>query len=212
MTLTLIPKTFRVEWAYLPLLDRHHDVSPKLLENRLASDADFFCEVIRLVYRSRKEGKPKNELSPEEKAIAANASRLLHEWRTPPGMQPDGVFLEKQFTHWLEDVKGACAESGHVEVALTHVGQVLIYCPPDSEGLWIDQTVADALNAKDAEEMRTGFRLELLNSRGVHWVDPTGKPERELAEQYKQRAEAVENAGYHRFAATLPEFGRRVRT
>ena len=29
-----------------------------------------------------------------------------------------------------------------------------------------------------------------------HWVDPTGKPEQELAEQYRQKAEDIENAGY----------------
>jgi len=33
---------FRVEWAYLPLLDRHHGATPKLLENRLASDSSLF--------------------------------------------------------------------------------------------------------------------------------------------------------------------------
>ncbi len=193
---------FRVEWAYLPLLDRHHDVSPKLLENRLADPA-FFCEVIRLIYRSKKEDKSGKEPNEQEKNIATNAWRLLHEWRTPPGMQPDGVFSSEQFTEWLEYIKESCAESGHLEVALTHVGQVLIYCPPNPQGLWIDQTIADALNAKDAEEMRNGFRLELINSRGVHWVDPTGKPERELAERYRQKAEEVENAGYQRFATTL---------
>lgn len=49
---------FKVEWAYLPLLDRHSGAAPKLLENRLANDPDFFCEVIRLIYRSKKEAKP----------------------------------------------------------------------------------------------------------------------------------------------------------
>ena len=34
-------------------------------------------------------------------------------------------------------------------------------------------------------------------------VDPTGKPERELAEQWRKKAEDVENAGYQRFATTL---------
>ena len=36
-----------------------------------------------------------------------------------------------------------------------------------------------------------------------HWVDPTGKPERELAEQFRRKAEEVENAGFQRFAVTL---------
>ena len=46
---------FRVEWAYLQLLNRHSGASPKLLERQLATEPKFFCEMIRLVYRSKKE-------------------------------------------------------------------------------------------------------------------------------------------------------------
>jgi hypothetical protein len=53
--------------------------------------------------------------------------------------------------------------------------------------------------------MRSGFRTEVFNSRGVHWVDPTGKPERDLAAQWREKADAVENSGFARFAATLRE-------
>ena len=90
-------------------------------------------------------------------------------------------------------------------MALTHVGHVLVYCPADPDGLWIDRAAAEALNGKDAEEMRIGFHLEIVNSRGAHWVDPTGTPERELAAKYRQQAEDVENAGYQRLAATLKD-------
>ena len=45
---------FHIEWAYLPLLDRDRGSAPKLLESRLASDPELFCEVIRLIYRSKK--------------------------------------------------------------------------------------------------------------------------------------------------------------
>ena len=88
---------------------------------------------------------------------------------------------------------------------MTKVGHVLMNVPPDADGLWIHRSAAAALNAKDAEDMRNGFRTELFNSRGVHWVDPTGKPERELADKYRAQAETVEDAGYHRFASTLRE-------
>ena len=37
-----------------PLLDHHQGAAPKLLENRVASNPEFFCEVIRLIYRSKK--------------------------------------------------------------------------------------------------------------------------------------------------------------
>ncbi len=194
---------FHVEWAYLPLLDRHHGASPKLLESRLASNPEFFCEVIRLIYRSKKTAKSSKEPSGQAKAIATNAWRLLYEWRTPPGTQSDGSFSQKQLKKWLEHTKKECADSGHLEVALTHIGQVLFYCPSDPDGLWINRSVAEALNDKDAAEMRRGFSMEAFNSRGVYTVDPTGKPEREFAEQYRQKAEDVENAGYQRLAATL---------
>lgn len=194
---------FRVEWAYLPLLDRYSGASPKLLEARLAADPDFFCTVIRAIYRSNNEEEAEHEPTDSEKAVGENAWRLLHEWRTPPGVQTDGSLSEKDFSSWLAHVKEACAASGHLEVALTHIGQVLFHCLADPEGLWIDRTAADALNAADADDMRRGFGTEAYNSRGVHWVDPTGAPELELAEDYRQKADEVENAGYQRFAATL---------
>jgi len=193
----------RIEWAYLPLLDGHRGASPKTLENRLASEPAFFCEAIRLVYRSKKEPKSEKKRSEQDTTMATNAYRLLNEWRTPPGTQPNGNFSEENFKQWLESVKANCIESGHIEVALTHVGHVLVYCPPAADGLWINRTVAEALNSKDAGVMRNGFNTEIFNSRGVHTVDPTGKPELELSQKYKKQAEDVETAGYQRLASTL---------
>ncbi len=194
---------FKVEWAYLPLLDRDRGAAPKLLERRLASDPEFFCEVIRLIYRSRKEDQPPKEPTEETKAIATNAWRLLHEWKTPPGTQEDETFSAEHFNDWLQRVRTLCTESGHLEVTLINIGEVLIHAPSDPDGLWIHRAVAIALNDRDAEDMRNGFRTGMYNSRGVHTVDPTGKPERELAEQFRRKAEEVENAGFQRFAVIL---------
>ncbi len=194
---------FRVEWAYLPFLDGHYEATPKSLENRLANDPEFFCKLIRLIYRSKNSNIATNNPSEKTQAIATNAYQLLDEWRTLPGMQEDGSLNDFHFSTWLYRVKEICMESGHLEVAFIHIGQVLIHCPPDTNGLWINQTVADALNARDAEDMRDGFHTGIYNSLGARFVDPTGKPELELAEQYRQKAEQVENAGYQRFAVTL---------
>ncbi len=198
---------FQIEWAYLNLLDEHYhrDASPQTLENRLASDPEFFCKVIRLRYRSKKETESAKEFSEQDKAVAENAYTLFDKWKIPPGKQPDGQFLPEQFKQWLKRTKEACDESGHLDVALMHIGKVLIHAPPDPEGLWIHRTIASALNARDAEQLRNSFRTGIFNSRGIHVIDPTGKPERELVEKYKQKAEEVENAGYHRLAVTLRE-------
>ncbi len=108
------------------------------MENRLAYDPAFFSKVIRIIYRSKKDDGSEKTPGKEDRSIATNAWRLIHDWRTPPGTQSDGSFSPEQFTRWLEHTKGTCAESGHLEVALTHVGQVLFYCPSEPHGLWID--------------------------------------------------------------------------
>ena len=193
-----------VEWAYLQGLGReYHNVTPKILEQKLASDPKFFCEILRLIYRSKKIPKSDEAPTEQKKQVASNAYRLLSEWQTPPGLGADGSFDADHFKQWLKIIKEECEESGHIEVALTQVGAVLLYSPPDISGLWINKAVAEELNKSDAEDMRNGFRTEIYNSRGVHWVDPTGKPELELAAKYKKQADDVENAGYQRLADTL---------
>ena len=104
---------------------------------------------------------------------------------------------------WLEAVRTECVETGHIEVAMLTVGHVLIHTPADPSGLWIHRTAAGALNEKCATDMRDGYRTELFNSRGVHWVDPSGHSEMELAAKYRAQAEAIEGAGFFRLANTL---------
>ena len=195
---------FRVEWAYLPLLDRHRSASPKLLERRLANEPGFFCEVIRLVFRSKRTERPAEEPTEQAKNIATNAYRLLTEWRTPPGCREDGGYDSAALAVWLDAVKKECVNTGHLEVAMMIVGHALIHTPSDPDGLWIHRSAAAALNAKDAGDMRDGFRTELFNSRGVHGFT-AGHEERELAAKYRTQADAVETARYHRLATTLRE-------
>lgn len=199
---------FQIEWAYLPLLDEDRGAWPRLLWRRLANNPSFFCEMIRLVFRPRKEERPIEELSDDQKNIASNAYHLLSEWKSPPGCRDDGSYNGEALASWLDAVQKECTETGHLEVAMTMVGHALIYTPPDPDGLWIHRSAAAALNAKDAGNMLDGFQAELSNSRGVHWIDPTGKPERELAEKYRGQAETLEIAGYHRLATVLRDLAQ----
>ncbi len=197
---------FKVEWAYLSLLvSPGRDARPIFLETRLATQPDFFCEIIRLTYRSKNEEVTDVELDEQNEAVATHAWRLLREWKKPPGLQQDGSFSLQAFRDWIEKTKEQCTESGHLEVAMLKVGEVLFYCPAEPQGLWIVNAAANALNDREADEMRRGFRTEAYNSRGVHSVDPTGANEHALAEKWRQKAEAVEDTGFARFAASLRE-------
>ena len=194
----------QIEWAYLPLLDHRQGAYPKLLEEQLAGDPPFFCEVIRAVFRSKTDKPPAEGSTERQKKMARHAYQLLHRWTIPPGTQKDGSFDGEVFDTWLGCVKAECAASGHLKIAMTMVGHVLIHTPKDPSGLWIHRSVAVALNAKDAKDMRDGFTMALFNSRGVHGFT-AGREEQQLAENYKKQADEVETHGYHRLANSLRE-------
>jgi hypothetical protein len=197
----------QVEWIYLPLLAGHNGVFPVSLERRLAADPGFFCEVIRLVFRSRGEEQRSKPATEDERNKATNAYQLLSKWKIPPGGLSDTGFDASAFAAWLDAVKAESKATGHFEVSMTMVGHVLTYAPADPDGLWIDRSVATALSAKDSEEMRQGFRTQLFNSRGVHGFT-SGGAELAIALNYRSQAEAVEVAGFHRLATTIRELAQ----
>jgi hypothetical protein len=192
-----------VEWAYLRLLDHGRDTRPKILERRMANEPDFYLEVIRLVFRSKNDDQQvRTEATEGEKAIASNAYRLLNRWQRPPGLADDGHFDPKCLNGWLDEVKRKSTASGHFDISMSVLGQVMTHAPADPGGLWIHQAAAAALNGRDVEAMRDGFRTQLFNSRGV--FSPTGGAgERALAAKYKERAAQVDEAGFTRLATTL---------
>lgn len=194
-------KLFQVEWAYVALLDQYGDGSPITLENRLASDPNFFCELIQLVFRA--EGaEPEEESSEQHRNIATNAYRLLSAWSVIPGARHDAEFNQEAFTEWLSTVENVVKASGHYDVAMIQLGDVLVNSP-EGNGLFIHPVIAEAMNNKERSSLRAGYRTGVRNARGVYTVDPEAKPERELAEKYRGQAEEIENAGYHRLATTL---------
>jgi hypothetical protein len=197
---------FRIEWNFLPWLDRFSSGSPVTLEKGLASDPTFFAEVIALVFRSRHDSDNDDEEPDEQKKhLAKNAYKLLTEWKRCPGLQDDGSFSAPAFDAWLNEARRMTEESGHAEVAQIQIGHVLTCAPPAPDGLWIHNAVAEALNFRDTGEMRSGFTTQLFNDRGVHGFTH-GQEERKLASEYRQKAEALDSRGYTRFATAMREF------
>lgn len=194
-------KLFRVEWMYVALFNHNEEAFPVTLERKLASAPEFFCELVRAIYAPENMD-VKAEPTLEDQNIASNAYRLLSDWRVVPGTLDSGVFDSKVFSDWVEAVDALTQETGHFDVAMSTFGNVLIHAPAGSD-LWIDHTIARLLNERGRESLRDGYAMATFNSRGVHWVDPEGKPERELATQFRQKAEQAELSGYHRFATAL---------
>ncbi len=198
-------KLYQIEWIYLELLDHYLGLAPVALEERLTTDPRFFCEVIRIVFRSEKQGNDVEEITEQRKQIATRAYDLLRNWQTPPGTKHDGSFDDSVLRTWIAEVKQSCEHSGHLKIALDQIGKVFAHYRPDPDGLWIHKSIAEMLNERDSDEMRSAFNVERFNMRGTFtWT--AGEDEKKYAADYRQKADAVEKEGYFRFAASLREF------
>ena len=193
----------RVEWAYLSMLTGIGQLSARGLNKGLALSPEFFCKTISRICQPENAKGPKPELTEREHRVATNAYLLIDEWGTPPGTMLDGSFSQSDFTNWLSEAKERLAASGRTKVGLDYIGRVLFHCPADSKGLWIDEVVASALNEVDAEELRIGFYAAASSSRGARILDLSGNEDRELANQWREKAKLLENAGLQRFARTI---------
>jgi len=193
---------FNVEWFYVPLLDDLHGHHPVLLQKKLAQEPEFFCQLMQLIYKPTSADESYPEPDQEQRNLATNAWQLMRVWTVPPG-QANGVFDENVFRLWVKEVKEISAQNDRLDMSMQEMGKVFYYYSQKEEGLWLPDAVAEVLDGKDAEHIRIGYIQEIYNSRGVHWVDPEGKPELELAKKWANRAEIAEQEGYPRFAAKL---------
>lgn len=127
---------------------------------------------------------------------------LLFQFKVIPGIDWNGNFDAKRFDYWMKTVKTWSRDNDRYEVAMHTVGSGLSYAELDEDKL--PQTaVIEELNRVENEELRRGYYLGIINQRGVHWIDPEGKPELELAEDYENRANIAESRGYSRYADIL---------
>lgn len=201
---------FNVEWFYVPLLDELHGNKPVILQKKLATEPPFFAELMRLMYKPNDAGDDYPKPDEENKNLATNAWRLLQNWKLPPGLQ-DGVFKADDFKNWVVAVKTQAKEDKRYEITMQEIGKVFYYYPVSEYGLWLPKEVAEVIDGNDAEDIRIGYALEIYNSRGVHTVDPEGRPELALAAKWEHRAKISDNEGYPRFGAKLREVAESYR-
>lgn len=189
----------QIEFFYLVWLDEDSEVRPKAIEYLLANESSCFCELMATAYKKRHEDSEKKVLP---KAVSDRIFQITFQYRVVPGTDWDGNFHRDVFESWMKEVVEWSRENDRFEVSMHTVGGALSYVAFDEAGL-IDVSIMAELNKPESDELRKGYQLGTFNQRGVHWVDPEGKPEKELAAQYIKRAEAVESLGYSRFAGLL---------
>lgn len=188
-----------IEMIYLLWLDDHSSVKPLATRHRLANEPEFFCELIKLVYRK------KHSDTHEEQLSEYDVKRLYHlifEFCVVPGTDWNGCYHEEIFSTWMTYCKKWGKEEDREEVVLQTIGRGLSYAKKLENGL-IDEFIINELNKVENDEMRRGYCIGVFNQRGVVRVDPEGKPELQLAQKYNEMAEQVESMGYAKYAEAL---------
>ena len=195
-----------IEFLYLPLLDTFasRDIKPTVLNNALATEPEFFQEILAMLYKSIKETESQNR----NEFFAHNAFRLLYQWDVIPGLNSDGKFEYLIFKEWYNKVLELCDESGHLDIAKHHIGNILFYTPADEDGFWINKDIASLINEENNGILRAGYHQEAINSRGVSIVDFSGEKDRARSQSYYEKANELEKYGFVNFAQTLQDLAK----
>lgn len=194
-----------VEWLFVRLLDGQNGAQPLTLWRRLSDRPTALVELLSMMYRPDRDDVPARE-TPEH--VSQNAWWALRSWRQVPGSGADGTFDTTVFDAWLSGLLGAAAQAGLLKPAEAVVGTLLAHAPADPDGLWLHRHAALVLDRRDFGVARDAFSTEIFNSRGAHWVDPSGKAELDLEAKYLAQAEACEAQGYVRVAQELRQVAR----
>ena len=189
-----------LEWWYFKLFQSYGSKGPKRLYMTLANDPDFFMEMLCHAFKGRHDAK--REISDEESKMGEHSFNVLHRWNIVPGTNEDGTIDSDRLHTWFLAVKTASQEKDRYEVAMQLIGAAFFHSPPDPDGLFIHHSVAELLH-KEGDDLREGYYNEAINSRGAHFVDPSGAPEFALERKYNEYAIEFDTLGLFRFAEKL---------
>ena len=194
-----IERLSQIEFIYLIWLDEYSDVKPKAIEFMLSNDPNCFCDLMSLAYKKRHDSHKHENIS---KAIHDRVFQLTFQYNIIPGMDWNGNFHSDVFEEWMRYVVEWSKENDRFEVSMHTIGSALSYAKFNEDGL-IEPIMMEELNKVESDDLRSGYRMAIPGQRGVHSVDPEGKPEKDLAQIYQFRANSIENLGYSRFARLL---------
>lgn len=177
----------QLEWALRPALG--FGAHSPILERQLAEDPAFFVEVLSMVFKARSDDTHLD--LPEH--VARNAYQLLDDWNVVPGTDEGGSIDRRTLDAWVDRAMELADQADRLGIALDQIGKVLAKAPGDPDGSWPTKSVRNVIERVARSELDDGFRVQILNSRGVQsrGIAEGGDREREQAARYLALVELV---------------------
>lgn len=185
----------RLEWIYFGALE-HQPQHDLVIYQHLISDPELLLELIALIYVPEGESREdRPEPTEAERAAAAQAWRILYEWKPFACASPQEMPSSDTLVSFVERVRKLAAEKRHLRIVDDHIGKALASSPLGTDGVWPHESVREILERLRDDALVDGFVAGKRNLRGTTWrsLGDGGSQERELAAQYEswQRALSV---------------------
>lgn len=188
-----------LEWLYLPILTSYGTRrNPKVLNEELKNNPEFFVEVLKWVYMPKNKELTETEqrdLSDEMILNRANqAYQLLHSWKDIPGVDEDDNIDNEFLNSWVDTARKLAEQADRLEVADAQIGQVLAQYP--EKGLsWPPSAICEVIERVNTNSLKSNFSSATFNKRGSSVRGPYdgGNIERGHAEYFQNLASKHRN-------------------
>lgn len=196
-----------LEFAYIDVLSRpwgaRENYGIPNLERYVELHPELFVQSLAWTYK-RKDGAAdpaELQLPPDRVGnMAERGYKLLSAIERIPGHNDLGELETKRLSKWIATVRQLSADLSRSEIADVSIGNLLSRAPVGKDGVWPCEEVRDVMEEIQSEAMMRGAHTGVYNSRGAHWRGEGGDQERDLADQYRKWAEALQIS--HPFVAS----------
>lgn len=197
-----------IEWKYLKLL-RSKSVQPLYLEKKLAKDPAFFVRLVCLVYRPEEDEDKEDKLGEIPMCVIENTRELLDNFKFIPGKEGDHKFDYEILKDWVKEARRLFKDAGRQTIGDKIIGNLLSYCPSGEDDIWPHEAIRNLVEEVQSPDLEIGIAVGKENQRRVSTKSPFegGEKERELAEEYRERADAL-RIEWPRTASILREIAK----
>jgi hypothetical protein len=125
------------------------------------------------------------KLTPEQQRQFENSQDLLDRIHELPGQSTDGTLDYEAFLLWIERARDLAKRSGYASTCERRVGEMVVHCPADADGLWPMRNMCEFLADRCDDRARAAFRAALFDHQG--W--PPALVENRITSDMSVRAE-----------------------
>lgn len=192
-------RLIQLEWYYLPVLASYgNERNPKILHDELASNPEFFIEILKYLYKSDNEEISNAEIKKLDESQIKNrahqAYELLNSWKKIPGVNEKFEINKQVLSEWTNKARELAENCGRLDVADIHIGQILAQYPEESD-TWPPEEICQIIEEINTDSLKSNFSSATFNKRGssTRGAFDGGDIERGHAKYFETLANKIRN-------------------